>query len=247
MNYNIYFSPTGSTKKVTTFIANHFQNSQDIDISLPVHQIIEMNKADFCIVGVPSFGGRVPFIVSERLKNIKGDQTPVLLVVTYGNRAYDDTLLELKETMEKSGFCVIGAYTIVTEHSIMHQFATGRPTQEDLKDIETHIEEVKARLQKENVSIKVPGHKPYKEYNGIPLKPKTSKECNQCGICAKQCPVQAIPVDKPNTTIEDICISCMRCVKICPQHARKCSSLKISISSQKLKKVCSIKKDNEFF
>lgn len=248
MVYNIYFSPTGSTQKVTTFLASQVSQSTDIDLSLSKNNvIIEMTKNDFCIVGVPSFGGRVPHIALERLSQLQGHQTPVLAVVTYGNRAYEDTLLELKETLEKHGFICIGAIACVAEHSIMHQFATGRPNQDDLCEMAEFMKQVKERLNNHHVSINVPGNYPYKEYHVIPLQPKVTETCNHCGLCARQCPVEAIPQDHLQTTIKDKCISCMRCVHICPQHARKCSSIKIKIATQKLQKECLMRKENQFF
>lgn len=248
MIYNIYFSPTGSTQKVTSFLANQINTCTDVDLSLPKNNFsINIGKDDFCIVGVPSFGGRVPDIAIKRLSQLKGHQTPVLAVVTYGNRAYEDTLLELKETLEQQGFLCIAAIACVAEHSIMHQFAKGRPNQDDLNEMAGFMEEVKKRLKKQAISVYVPGNNPYKEYHVIPLHPKASSTCHQCGLCARRCPVQAIPLDNPQEIIKGQCISCMRCVHICPQQARKCSSIKIKMASQKLQKQCMVKKENEFF
>lgn len=164
MIYNIYFSPTGSTQKVTSFLANQINTCTDVDLSLPKNNFsINIGKDDFCIVGVPSFGGRVPDIAIKRLSQLKGHQTPVLAVVTYGNRAYEDTLLELKETLEQQGFICIAAIACVAEHSIMHQFAKGRPNQDDLNEMAGFMEEVKKRLKKQAISVYVPGNNPYKE------------------------------------------------------------------------------------
>jgi ferredoxin len=109
------------------------------------------------------------------------------------------------------------------------------------------MEEVKKRLKKQAISVYVPGNNPYKEYHVIPLHPKASSTCHQCGLCARRCPVQAIPLDNPQEIMKGQCISCMRCVHICPQQARKCSSIKIKMASQKLQKQCMVKKENEFF
>ena len=49
------------------------------------------------------------------------------------------------------------------------------------------------------------------------LKPKSDKKCESCGICAKLCPVNAIPLDDPKETNSEKCISCMRCISICPK------------------------------
>lgn len=248
MNYNIYFSPTGGTKKVTSLVSEQFSSVKDIDLSLiEDFSQYEFNQDDFCIVGVPSFGGRVPAIAIERLAMMKAHQTPVCMIVTYGNRAYEDTLLELKDTLKQQGFLPFSAMACVCEHSIMHQFGQGRPNQQDQQQIIHFTKNIKERLTKELTEIEVPGQRPYKEYHGIPLKPTASKKCIECGICAKSCPVQAIDIRHPQQTDKDKCISCMRCIAVCPTHARKNNPVLLAASVQKLKKACQQAKENELF
>ncbi len=93
------------------------------------------NKEDICIIGVPSYGGRVPSIALERIKGLKGNNAKAVLVVSYGNRAYEDTLRELSECVTNGGFCCIAGVAAIAEHSIMHQFATGRPDKEDKEEL----------------------------------------------------------------------------------------------------------------
>lgn len=101
---------------------------------------------------------------------------------------------------------------------------------------------------KENVlPVQVPGNRPYREYGKIPLIPHATKSCSSCGLCAKECPVNAIPTDNPKVTDNNKCISCMHCVNICPRHARKLNPLLLSVASKKLKKVCFNRKENELF
>ncbi len=46
-----------------------------------------------------------------------------------------------------------------------------------------------------------------------------SANCNQCGLCEKQCPVQAIKNSHSQPFWTFRCESCMRCMKNCPQRA----------------------------
>lgn len=246
MNYNVFFSPTGGTKKVVQYIGKQIGDGKNVDISLDFASCV-MKKSDFCAVGVPSFSGRVPSVAAERLKKLRGSQTPALLVVTYGSRAYEDTLTELKDVLEAQGFVCIGAAAIVTEHSIVHQFGAGRPTAEDYAGIDAFIGEIKARLQKEHLSVAVPGNRPYKQTRPASMQIQATEQCVKCGLCAKSCPVNAIPAENPSATDCEACISCMRCVSICPVGARKCDAAKEQAIAEKLAKVCLANRPNEFF
>ncbi|MCI8506656.1 MAG: 4Fe-4S binding protein [Lachnospiraceae bacterium] len=79
------------------------------------------------------------------------------------------------------------------------------------------------------------------------MKPRTGKSCIRCGLCAKECPAGAIPVEEPSKTDAKACISCMRCIEICPRKARSVSKTLLAASSVKMKKVCSGRKKNELF
>ena len=131
--YAIYFSPTGGTEKIVTFIAEQFGEYQSIDLCEKTSDLTnDFSKEDLCIIGVPSFGGRVPAIALERIKALSGNNATAILITVYGNRAYEDTLIELEDTLIEKNFTCQAAIAAIAEHSIMHQFATGRPDQNDL-------------------------------------------------------------------------------------------------------------------
>ena len=246
-NYNVYFSPTGTTERAVKHMGESFGSMENIDLSRRDMKNHEMKQGDFCIVGVPSFGGRVPGIATERLRKIKGDRTPAFLLVTYGGRAYEDTLVELKDVLEAQGFVCIGAAAIVAEHSIAHQIEAGRPSAQDYDELDTFSAEVKERLKGNACPVEVPGNRPYKEYKVLPMDIQVSDECMGCGSCVESCPVGAIPFEDPKMTNGEVCISCMRCVEICPQSARSGNPEKIQMISEKLKMICQPDKANEFF
>ena len=246
MTYHIFFSPTGITEKAVRYAGKRFPAAADIDLSKTDLSNYVLGAGDFVIAGVPSFGGRVPQTAAARFQQIKGDRTPAVLLVTYGGRAYEDTLKELRNILEMQGFICIGAAAMVAEHSIIRQIETGRPDAKDYSQLDHFIIEIKKRLQTGISSIEVPSNMPYKEYRVSPMEVHASGDCVRCGACAKKCPVAAIPLENPQVTDHKICISCMRCVSICPFHARSGSPDKMDGIYEKLKKICTPNKPNEF-
>lgn len=248
--YQIYFSPTQHTERITEIITNTFESSSKIDLTDKMSATSKIfSEEDICIIGVPSYGGRVPSIALERMNHYQGNNAKAILLVSYGNRAYEDTLKELQEFLTSKGFQCIAAIAAVAEHSIMHQFATGRPDMQDKKELFEFAEKIRSKINENEFSkeLHLPGNNPYREYHGVPLKPKVGKQCSMCGICANKCPVGAIDVNNPKVTNKDMCISCMRCIEICPSHAREVSDLKLKIAATQMKKTCSDRKENELF
>lgn len=247
--YTIYFSPTGGAKKVVEQLAKNWGEApQEIDLSDRTADFsgYSFTEQDACLIAVPSFGGRVPEAALTRLVSMHGGGAKAVLVVSYGNRAYDDTLLELQDAANTCGFSVIGAVAAVAEHSIMHQFGAGRPDGADCAELSAFAEKLK-KATSTSGTLSLPGNRPFRPYGGLPMKPKASKVCTRCGLCAKNCPVGAIPADDPAKTNTEICISCMRCVQICPVQARSNSKALLLVAGQKMKKSCATRKPNELF
>ncbi len=247
------FSPTGGTQKVADAITRVWSfdvQKEDLSDTSKNFSSVHIEKDDLVLIAVPSFGGRVPAVAIERLARLKGNGAKCAIVCVYGNRAYEDTLIELKDTAEKSGFSVIAAVAAIAEHSIMHQYATGRPNQEDIKILRDYSKKILDKFNSSNSSetpITVLGNSIYKKAGAGGIVPKAGKDCVSCGLCAKNCPVSAIDVKNPKITDSKKCISCMRCISICPENARKVSSALVAVASLAIKKECSTKKDCELY
>lgn len=223
MIYELVFSATGRSAKVADLIGEVFGDErQRIDLSDRQMEAHSFGAGDFCILTTSVYEGRVPRPAAENLKKLTGNGAKVLLVAVFGNRAVDDCLLEMQESMVQQGFVPVAAIEAVAQHSILTQVEPFRPDHADRTELQTFVEQVAELLEEDRTdySLNLPGKKPYVEMGGIPLQPKGSKKCIGCGLCAQKCPMQAIPSDAPAQTDKARCITCMRCVELCPVHAR---------------------------
>ena len=244
MNYKVwasYFSATGTTERAVERIA---QKAADVlkvgkveifDFTLPGarENVKEFSKEDLVIFGVPVYAGRVPNVLVKYLHTIKGNGALAVPVVCYGNRNFDDALIELRDILEEDGFLTIAGAAFIGEHSFSTILAAGRPDVEDLRKADHFAEEVcklLPHLPQEHQPVKVEGEEPYRPYyvprdrkgekvNILKVKPKTNDDCINCGLCARVCPMGSISAENVREFI-GICIKCGACVKKCPQHAK---------------------------
>ena len=248
--YNIVFSPCGGTQKIANLIATNLtENVTEIDLSNPTFVDITLEKDSVAIIANPSYGGRVPPIVLEHLKKIMANKAKAILVISFGNRAIDDTLLELYEETIKLGFIPVAALVAVSQHTLFTQFAVGRPDEDDSKELIEFTKVIKEKLEAKDFSFSNPiqGNKPYKIFKGCPIKPVASSKCINCLKCVTSCPAGAIAKETPRLTDKAKCISCMRCVTICPTHARHGNNLLLKIASSSMKKEFEGRKPNKLY
>ncbi len=249
----IVFSPTGGTQKVADAVTEVWGDHVDrIDLTDAGEDFskIMFQEEDVVLAAVPSYGGRVPELAAGRLGQIQGNHAQCIIVCVYGNRAYEDTLVELQDIAEKCGFRVVAAISAVAEHSIMHQYAAGRPDKQDRMELHNFSKRILEKLKDSDAASdvpEIPGNRPYKKAGGAGLVPKADSNCTGCGLCAKECPAQAISKENVRTADAGKCISCMRCVVRCPESARKVNGAVVSAVSLAIKKACSVKKENELF
>lgn len=250
-----YFSATYTTKRIIKCIAEalNIDSVQEYDITQsPLDKEIQMAADELLIVGIPVYTGRIPKIAADSLRLFKGAHLPAIIVCVYGNRDYDDALLELKDIVEGNGFNVISAGAFIAQHSIFPQVGQGRPDDADKKII-TDFAHKSAELLTSyeptaiGTELQIKGNRPYKVPQGIPLQPKGNKLCDECGTCVRLCPTAAIPEENPRKTDKKKCIACGRCIVVCPRKARHFGGILYKIAGNKFIKAYSAKKEIEVF
>lgn len=226
----IYYSPTGTSKKIIESVAKGLgvMGVEHIDLT-PLEAASKsytIPTDSLAVFAVPVYSGRVPTITAERLRKVKGNGTPAVIIAVYGNRAFEDALIELKDLTTEQGFKAIAGAAFIGEHSFSNDttpLAQGRPDTEDLKNAKKFGEQVKEKLGNAiPTEINVPGNRPYRERNPSgPRAPETTLEtCTLCGACEKVCPTKAIKVTDKVETAKESCTACSACVKVCPTGAR---------------------------
>lgn len=248
----VYFSATYTTRTIVRQIANQFNyNITEYDITQTVfNDDIILDDKDLLIVGVPVYSGRIPTRAAEGLTKFKGNNTPTIITCIYGNRDYDDALLELKDIVENNNFKVISAAAFIAQHSIFPKVGTNRPDENDMELVNQFAQKSKKILELTTdldslPEIQVKGNYPYKTPGNIPLKPKGNRKCNKCGTCVKLCPVEAISANNPRKTDKEKCIACGRCIVVCSKEARHFGGLIYKIAGRKFVKAYSAPKEAE--
>lgn len=242
----LYFSPTGGTKRTAQHLAGAL-GGETLCTDLTVHPA-QAAPADAAVIAVPSFGGRVPPLAAQRIRQLKGGGAPAVLLCVYGNRAYEDCLVELQDLASEAGFRVVAAVAAIAEHSIARQYAAGRPDAQDLARLSAFGEAIREKLAcGELTEPELPGNRPYKPFGVLPMLPAPTGSCVSCGVCAKECPAQAIDPQDVSKVNKDACISCMRCIAVCPHSARQLPPEMLDVLSNKLAKVCADRKENELY
>lgn len=169
----IYFSPTGGTKKAALYLAEGLgKEVKEVDLSAPDFNGAEFKKDDLVIVAAPAFGGRIPALMAERLKCTAGKGAAAVTAAVYGNRAYEDALVELNDALEEQGFEPFASVAVLAEHSMVREVAAGRPDAKDHEELSGFGAQILKKLEAAEITRpQVPGNRPYKEWKKMPAVP----------------------------------------------------------------------------
>ncbi|MCH4887657.1 4Fe-4S dicluster domain-containing protein [Acidaminobacter sp. JC074] len=263
----IYFSPSGTTKKTVKNIAEgmSLDEVEEIDMldKCNREKSYEFDENDLVILGMMT-GTRLYGLPEEIFNTLKGNNTPFVSVVMFGNGYYGNSLILMKREMESRGFKMVAGGAFIGQSSLNPNIASGRP---DAKDKAIHLDFGHQIYDKVIVNKKLSfDHSLSIDYSrddtftkvkcalgthtpGVSVvMPKFMNElsigdkCVGCKKCEKRCPVGAIDIDSM-TIDRDKCIMCAACINGCPVKAIQMESKKLKKMMTKLETTRSIRRE----
>ena len=248
------FSPTGGTEHIVSLLAEEMGKC----LKLPVHKIsftlpderkksCTFTEEDLLILGTPVYAGRIPNKVLPVVdRSFEGNGTLAVAVSVFGNRNYDDGLMELALLLENHGFCVAAAAAAAARHAFSDDIGAGRPDKQDEEELRVFARRAAEKIKEFSgvekivsgnkaacgvLALQITGHNPVGPYytplraDGQPAKflkakPVTDENlCNRCGTCAQVCPMGSISREDLSV-VNGICIKCQACIRSCPAQAK---------------------------
>lgn len=238
----VYFSQTGQTRKVAEAMATVLRKKkhtvrvstiQDVDPE-------DIKKCDLLGVGSPCFESQAPSAVKTWLRTWPAIQDKQAFVFATAGGAPGRVLYELTRELRKKGANVIGGFM---SRGMVHHPAPcligrlpNRPNAKDLAEartfalaVEKHLKSCDAGTMPESRPDALKPTLGFYQLVGLIAKPfllriilpkpkLTQSRCNQCELCAKECPVQSIKL-APYPVLDGRCIRCYHCQNICPKEA----------------------------
>jgi ferredoxin len=226
---SLYFSPTGGTRKIAKSVAHGLAlRPRDYDLTLPSgrERGVALERDELLLLAFPVHGGRLPLLARDYRLKLPSGRRPAACVVVYGNRAYDDALLELFDLCQAKGYDVVGAAAFVGEHSYSRVMGQERPDPADEEKARRFGLAVRqtllgdGRLTERQLLGKA-GRRPYRDYpKKLGFAPSTNRRCAKCLTCVRNCPAGAFVNGDPKSIDLDKCILCAACIKLCPEGAK---------------------------
>ena len=254
--YELTFSPTGGSKKVSSEVVKGMNEALNLEVcSIDLSKVearegfsLKCEADDVLVLAFPVYTGRMPLTLRDTIDGVDGDGAKLVVAATYGNRHYDDALREAFDFMSDRGFSPVAAAAFSAEHSFTANVGGGRPDAADLARALEYGKAVAEKLAGARAAERpeVPGNFPYMDYMGVmPFHPATSEACTQCGDCVGVCPTNNVDAESFETGMN--CIQCGACIKVCPAAAKAFVDAPILGIIGMLEGNCTARREPEFF
>ena len=199
----ICFSPTRTSRKIAEAVAAGMTAShiRTIDLTLDrSDEPIILNSGETVVLGAPVYAGRVAPEAVRRLRRIQvaaRASVPAVVTVTYGNRDYEDALVELYDLAVSLGLSPFAAGAFIGEHSYSTPempVAEGRPDSMDIADARIFGGQCARKLDSSGAfaPFHIKGNRPYKE----PSRP--ASDTSRTAQSSSGSPAKPAPAARPN-------------------------------------------------
>ena len=264
--YDIHFSARGTTASYARAICTA--------IGLPTissnwlrreeRREVDISHDDLLVFSMPVYGGFIPALCRDSAVLLQGHDTPAIIVAVYGNRHYDDALVQMRGLLEERGFTVVAGAAFVARHSIFPSVAADRPDDDDLDEARSF-----ARRALESIGrtgrLALPGREDHDSlvFKGSSFHPCGDDRCIRCMACAGICPTGAVDradprmsdicptgaVDRADPRMSDTsaCISCGACIDVCPVSSRGYHDEAYRAAEEAFAARCAERRGNEIF
>lgn len=240
MNVKVfYFSPVGNTEKIAFYLGEALAKglggsvcNQSFTLPQQRQGPLAFSAEDLVVIALPVYAGRLPNVLLKFLQTIEANGALCVPVVVFGNRNFDEALMELSLLLQQAGGQVIGGGAFVAQHAFSKILGQGRPDARDFAELDQFARAILDKVQAGSLEMTavIPGSNPVGPYytprdrHGVGIdirkvKPKVGDRCSNCGLCATVCPMGSISLENVKE-VQGICIKCCACEKRCPQGAR---------------------------
>ncbi|MGF7057424.1 EFR1 family ferrodoxin [Brassicibacter mesophilus] len=238
----VYFSGTGSTKRIAETFEEIFNERHYYTIKYPLDLSIKkslstqyneiIHKVKLLLVIYPVYAFDAPQPVYDWIEDLtfENDIPTVVISVSGGGNIWPNTLCRVSciKALEKKGYKVFYEKMLVMPSNFVVK------TNDDLsmwllKKIPVVTNKIANDViigKRHRTGFKI-GTKFIhlfsrieKKYSGLfGLSLMTKESCNGCGWCAKNCPSNNISMVEEKPIFSNQCIVCMRCIYGCPLKA----------------------------
>ena len=226
----VYFSATYTTRTIVRGMAQAMgceTVEHDVTCSVPQEETALAGDGELLIASAPVYAGRIPGRMAEALRMFSGSGTPAIVVCVYGNRDYDDALVELQDCVEAQGFRAVAAAAFIGRHCIFPAVAAGRPDDADMQKAADFASRCASLLAGTGdiamlPALKVKGNRPYKQgghrRSVLRAAPRYAQSASRASVSALRAlyrrPTPALPT-APGAWPADAALWCVRTARAC--------------------------------